>query len=143
MLGLPVINAYHKVVEKNISVKFAGRRRRVKLIIGNKPEISKADAVKAAAANYIHSIDATHLQMIVLAAKDKGIQMVSVHDCFGTIAPRAARLKEIIPDTFIELHDHDLIDSMWASAKRILRRDPPPKPKIGTAIIAPNEKAFS
>lgn len=142
--GLPVINAYYETIEKNISTKFNGKRRRVKLVIGNTGHVSEADALKGAAANYIHSVDATHLQMIVLAAAAKGIEMASVHDCFGTIAPDAARLREIIGDTFEELHQgNHLIDGLWASAKKVLRRDPPPKPKIGTAKIKPIFKAFS
>jgi DNA-directed RNA polymerase len=144
LLGLPVINAYYGTEVKNISTKFKGKRRRVKLAIGNTPNISKADAIKGAAANYVHSVDALHLHMIALAADAEGIEMVSVHDCFGTVAPHAARLREIISDTFIKLHDgNHLIDSLWASAKKILRRDPPARPKIGTAIIAPNFRAFS
>ena len=116
----------------------------MKLAIGNTQNISKADAIKGAAANYVHSVDALHLHMIALAAEAEGIEMVSVHDCFGTIAPHAARLREIISDTFGELHDgNHLIDSLSASAKKLLRREPPATPKIGTAIIAPNFRAFS
>ena len=144
LLGLPVINAYYGTEFKNISTKFNGKRRRVKLAIGNTPDVSKADAIKGAAANYIHSIDALHLHMIALAADAEGIEMVSVHDCFGCIAPHAPRFREIISNTFSELHDgNHLIDSLWASAKKELRRDPPARPKIGTAIIAPNFRAFS
>ena len=45
--------------------------------------------------------------------------MVSVHDCFGTIAPHAGRLNEIIRDQLIDLHQrHNWLTNVWASAKR-------------------------
>ena len=45
--------------------------------------------------------------------------MVSVHDCFATIAPDAARLNDIIRDQFIGLHKrHNWLSNIWVSAKR-------------------------
>jgi DNA-directed RNA polymerase, mitochondrial len=144
VLGLPVINERHEPEMKNLSVKLNGRRRSMKFAVGDKPEISEKDAVKAVAANFVHSLDACHLQMVVLAATEEGIEMASVHDCFGTIAPDAARLKEILPERFVHLHKrHNLLASVYTWAKRVPGKDTPSIPKIGNAEIDLNFRAFS
>ena len=81
-----------------------GRRRSTKLAVGDKDGINKKKAENAITANFVHSADAAHLQLVALAAAKEGINMVSVHDCFGTIAPDAGRLNDIIRDQFIDLH---------------------------------------
>jgi DNA-directed RNA polymerase len=142
-LGLPFINAYHEPDLKNISVKLKGRKRSVMFAIGDKPEVSEKAAVKAAAANLIHCLDASHLQLVALAAAKEGMEIVTVHDCFGTIAPHAARLKEIIAEQFVFMHvHHDLLADVHAWASRVLGNDTPPIPKIGNAEIEDTLKSF-
>jgi DNA-directed RNA polymerase len=87
-LGLPIQNRYHKPEIKNISVPLNGRRRCVKFVVGDKETIDKRKAVNAVTANFVHSADAVHLMLIALAAAKEGIDMVSVHDCFGCLAVR-------------------------------------------------------
>jgi DNA-directed RNA polymerase, mitochondrial len=118
-LGLPVINIYQPPDVKNISVPINGRRRSMKLAVGYKDGIRKKKAKDAITANFVHSVDAAHLQLVALAAAKEGINMVSVHDCFGTIAPNAERLNDIIRDRFTDLHKrHNWLTDIWASAKR-------------------------
>jgi DNA-directed RNA polymerase len=118
-LGLPVINIYQPAKIKNLSVVVNGRKRSVKLAVGDKDGIDKKKAANAVTANFVHSVDAAHLQLVALAAAKERIEMVSVHDCFATIAPDAARLNDIIRDQFIGLHRrHNWLSNIWASAKR-------------------------
>src|SRR6516164_3345705 len=65
---------------KNHSVFVNGRRRSVKLVVGDKPGINKKKAANAITASFVHSADAAHLQLVALAAAMEGINMVSVHD---------------------------------------------------------------
>jgi DNA-directed RNA polymerase, mitochondrial len=135
-LGLPVINRYHPPKIARISVSLNGRRRRVKLVTGDKEGIAKKKAVNAVTANFVHSVDAALLQMVALAAAKEGICMVSVHDCFGTIPSRAGRLGNIIREQFVRLHKrHNLLNEVRESAKRDLRIEPPPAPETGNAEI--------
>jgi DNA-directed RNA polymerase, mitochondrial len=122
-LGLPVINRYHEPETEIVPVWLNGYRRRVKLVIRDKPYLDKTKAKNAVTANFIHSVDASHLQLVALAAANEGIPMVSVHDCFGTIAPCAGRLGEIIRQEFIRLHERELLNEVRESAKRDLPRD--------------------
>ena len=117
-LGLPVINIYQPPKVKNLSVVVNGRKRSVKLTVGDKDGIDKRDAKKAITANFVHSCDAAHFQLTALAAAKEGINMVGVHDCFGTIAPHAQRLNEIIRDQFVDLHKrHNWLSNIWTAAK--------------------------
>ena len=136
-LGLPVINRYHEPKTKIISVSLKARRRRVKLAVGDKLGIAKKKATNAVTANFIHSIDAALLQFVALAADREGINLVTVHDCFGATAPQAARLNAIIREEFVRLHKrHNLLAGVRESAKRDLRvKELPPVPAIGLAEI--------
>ena len=136
-LGLPFISRYHEPKIKIISVSLKGRRRRVKLAVGDKPGIAKKKSTNAVTANFVHSIDAAHLQFVALAADKEGINLVTVHDCFGATAPRAARLNEIIREEFVRLHKrHNLLVGVRETAKRDLRvKELPPIPAIGSAEI--------
>jgi DNA-directed RNA polymerase len=105
-LGLPVLNVYFDPDCKRIKTRVNGRWRKTKLAVGDKEEPNLSDAVSAVTANFIHSCDAAHLQMVVLAAAKEGISMVCVHDMFGTIAPQAPRLKQILGEQLYELHEY-------------------------------------
>jgi DNA-directed RNA polymerase len=140
-LGLPVINCYHEPIIEPISVYLRDRnppRRRVNFVVGDKEEIDAKEAARAAPANFTHSADATHLHFVALACAEANIALVVVHDCFGVLAPRAGRLKEIIPDRFIHLHeDYNMMVDLWSSAQSTLPKKTklPPMPEIGTLDI--------
>jgi hypothetical protein len=114
---MPVINAHFKPITKTVKVPLTRNRTRyVKLAIGYTDECVPQDAVRSAPANFVHSLDAAHLHLIALAAAAEKIPLVAVHDSFATIATRAKRLKEIIPDQFIALHERDWLNAARESA---------------------------
>jgi DNA-directed RNA polymerase, mitochondrial len=128
-LGLPVLSIYQPAEVKNLSVWVNGRKRSTKLTIGDKDGIKKKKTKDAITANFVHSIDAAHLHLVALVAAKEGISMVSVHDCFGTIAPDAERLNHIIRGQFIQLHKrHNWLNNILASTKT----DIPPFSNTGT-----------
>ena len=59
----------------------------------------------SASPNLVHSADATHMMMSVLAAKEVGIEdFAMIHDDFGCHACDAAEFNKIIRNTFADLH---------------------------------------
>jgi DNA-directed RNA polymerase len=61
--------------------------------------------------------------------------MVSVHDSFGCLAPRAERFKAIIHEQFSQLHERNkLLDGVLQQAKTALPQKTklPPIPETGT-----------
>jgi DNA-directed RNA polymerase, mitochondrial len=144
-LGLHVLNSYFKPKKKKIAVVVNGKKRYPRIIDGDdtdKPR--KKKAVQAVSPNFVHSVDACHMQMVVLAAAAEGIPLMVVHDCFSTIAPYAGRLKQIINEQFIKLHEHDLLGDILKRAKRDLPKSAvlPELPKRGSLVINPNFHAF-
>lgn len=138
-LGLPVINWYHRKKVKRISLYLRGKRKQPSFATGYKNEIWKQKAADSATANFVHSVDAAHLQLIALAAANEGTNLVTVHDCFGCIAPRAGRLKKIIPEQFIHLHSehNNLVDGVLSTTRKQLppATKIPPMPDIGDLDI--------
>ena len=122
-LGFPVIHEYHKPnVKPGIAVRFGRTRLDMNLTIGDLPEFDADTSRRAATANFIHSLDAAHLHEVVWVASKRGIRMVTVHDCFACLAPRAAELNHIIRERFIAVHalSFVMLEDMLAAAKRDL-----------------------
>jgi DNA-directed RNA polymerase, mitochondrial len=137
-LGLPVINAYKEPDTRTLSVSINGRRRRVNLTVGDLHEIDDRSAVNAVIANFVHSSDACHLHMIANAAEKEAIPLVSIHDCFGTIAPKVGGLLNTVRDQFVRLHKrHNLLNEVRESARRDLPKTVklPALPEIGSLDI--------
>jgi DNA-directed RNA polymerase len=82
--------------------------------------------------------------MVVLAAAAEGIEMVSVHDCFGCLAPHAKRLNEIIREKFVEVHEYDWLGSLRERARRDGVKLPPPPEKgdLDLKGVLQSEHAF-
>jgi DNA-directed RNA polymerase len=85
-------------------------------------------------ANFVHSSDACHLHMIANAAEKEAIPLVSIHDCFGTIAPKVGALLNTVRDQFVRLH---LLNEVRESARRDLPKTVklPALPEIGSLDI--------
>ena len=108
-------------------------------IVGDKKEVWEECAGKGAAANFVHSADAALLHFVALACAKAGISLVTVHDCFGALAPRAGQLNEILGEQLSHLHDrHDMVAHVWKYARRTLRKDTDIRrtPKGGRSISA-------
>ena len=124
---MSVINLYHRPIVERVSVKLNGRRKTFNFVVGEEKGIWQSKSANAAPANYIHSVDASHLQMVARFAANTGIELACIHDCFGTAAPDAVRLNFIIRSSFEYLHSaHDLLSWVLESAKR----DLPPGTKL-------------
>jgi DNA-directed RNA polymerase len=86
----------------------------------------------------VHSVDAAHLRLVALAAASEGIQVVAIHDCFGTHATHAERLNKIILEQFVYLHKrYNLLNEVREQARRDLPKgvDLPPLPEVGNLDI--------
>ena len=132
-LGLPVINRYHSPIVKDVSVKLNGRRKTFNFVVGEERDIWQSKSANSAAANFVHSVDAAHLQAVAVEAARAGIELACVHDCFACVAPRAWRLKEIIHLQFVYLHKRNLLAEVLESAKKNLTKKTklPSLPKNG------------
>jgi DNA-directed RNA polymerase len=111
--------------------------RYTKLAVGYKDNIKTGKAITSAAANFVHSADACHLQMVALACEQEVIPLVTVHDCFATTANHAGRLNQIIREQFVAMYEYDWLANVWQWARNALPKsvELPPIPERGSLNI--------
>lgn len=158
-MGLPVQNMYQEFDTKRVELFLNDRRVSVKdaqiddritadgtvekkltILLNTKPKgvIKKSKSKSTIAANWIHSLDAAHLQAAVNAAAKAGIvDMLLIHDSFGTHACDATEFQTIIKQTFVDMYsNHDVFaelrDRVLAEISEVSREKVPPLPEKGT-----------
>ena len=126
--GFPCRNAYYRPNVRVVHLECRGEYCRLSVGDGFKPGILKGDAMDAAAPNFVHSLDASHLIRVVNAATAAGItSMATVHDSFACVAPQASELRQIILREFAAMYEQDMLDKLRKSA-----RSSQPPPRKGT-----------
>ncbi len=86
---------------------------------------------QGSAPNLIHSVDATHLMMVLNAAVDEDMDCFAmIHDDFGVHAAHIDQWHTIIRETFVTLHDKaDILPNFKADhelSTQIALEDLPP-----------------
>lgn len=69
----------------------------------------------AFAPNFIHSIDSTHMMLTSLNCQHKGVDFVSVHDCFWTHPSTVDEMNVICRDQFVALHSQPILEDLAKS----------------------------
>ena len=104
--GLPVQQNYMETKQKVFKMRIDGSIKR----FYNQEETGNIDArgqAQGIAPNFIHSMDACHLQRVVVASYEEGNKnFAMVHDSFGTDVAHAGRLFRIIREQFVKLYDN-------------------------------------
>ena len=125
-----MLNLYTEKEIKTIAVPLNGRCKYFEMAYDT-DDLRKKKAGTSVTANFVHSLDATHLQMVAYmasqedAASQKGITMTAVHDSFACLAQQAARFNEIILDRLTALYGRFyVLRNIWISTARDLKIDP-------------------
>ena len=67
------------------------------------------DVIRGLVPNFIHSFDAMHMQMIIQELSKNEINDIwAVHDSFGVHACHVEKMRDIVKNTFVELHKDPL-----------------------------------
>jgi DNA-directed RNA polymerase len=107
-LGFPVYQIYAELGIQRVRVRSCG----VQYVINATPtgNVNTRKMRNASAPNFVHSLDASHLLMTAQACKDAGLQIVTIHDSFGTHPSDVGELLKITKDQFIKLYrDNDIL----------------------------------
>ncbi|XWX01176.1 hypothetical protein V2A60_009202 [Cordyceps javanica] len=67
--------------------------------------------------NFIHSLDASHMLLSALECHERGLDFAAVHDSFWTHAADVNVMNEVIRDSFIKIHEEDVIGRLAAEFK--------------------------
>jgi DNA-directed RNA polymerase len=135
-MGMPVLQEYKKQEGTRVKAHWAGQR--VDLIVQLETEglDSRAQA-NGVAPNFVHSLDASHLQAVALRSKQEGIaHLAMIHDSFGTHAANTSKLSSILRETFVEQYSGDVLAALYGELKEQLgdelAEQLPPPPQAGT-----------
>lgn len=101
--GFRVVQLYNKVELQRVRTRLLGTTT-----IALRKDTDEPDPNRhrnGIAPNFVHSIDASHMAFVTIAAEDAGIPFLSmVHDDFGAPFLYAEELYKIIREEFIRLH---------------------------------------
>lgn len=138
-IGLPVVHAYEDyninrvrifLYDKEIMPADASKNSKVtpdgdvyncimlNLRTTPKGTLDKMKQRNAAAPNFIHSLDASHLMFSVLAGLDQGIEdFMLIHDSFATHAADTQVFSYLIREQFVAMYEHyDVMQRLYNSA---------------------------
>jgi DNA-directed RNA polymerase len=111
-LGFPVLQPYNVQKGKVFKVWYKGTRIRLTLNVESL-EINTRKQTSSVAPNFVHSLDATHLMMVVNRLYEEGVteHYAMIHDSFGVHACDVNELHYIIRDEFIKLYSEDIVQT--------------------------------
>ena len=149
-IGLPVEQDYQVQSQDRINAHFNGQR--ISFVLERDTgEVDPRGQTSAAAPNFIHSCDASHLMATVLRCRAAGIRHLAViHDSFGTHAADTDILSGILRETLIEQYQDNLLAKLRAEVIAYLPAELvdeiPPLPPVGTldlSVIREAQYAFA
>lgn len=127
-LGLLLQQSYVKYDVEIVKLRCAGKRFRIYA----PHQTGKIDKIKQAngiAPNFIHSMDACHLQMTVCRAKDAGINhFTMIHDSYGCPMSQAGLMYDIVRQAFIDLYTENDVLELFRECLQPLSNKPLPTP---------------
>jgi DNA-directed RNA polymerase len=59
--------------------------------------------------NFVHSLDASHMMITAIAAKEQGLTFAAVHDSYWTHACDIEKMNKILREAFIQLHSKKIM----------------------------------
>jgi DNA-directed RNA polymerase len=82
------------------------------------PYINKTKQVNSLIPNFIHSMDASHIVMLIEKLNNKyNLDIITVHDCFGVHANYTELLSFLVKESFISIYgDKNCIDKFHTHA---------------------------
>ena len=111
-MGLPVQQSYMEHDSRIFQFRFGGKVKQLHL---SKPtgNINKRAQASGIAPNFIHSMDASHLQKTALDSYNQGIRhFAMIHDSYGTCVSQAGTLFRIVREAFVEMYEtHDVLET--------------------------------
>ena len=111
--GLPVQQTYMLMEQEVVQLRFNKARVRFYTQTEKEGEVDTRKQAQGISPNFIHSMDAAHLQRVVNSEYEKGNRnFMMIHDSFGTDAAHAGQLFKTIREEFVNLYkDQNHLDT--------------------------------
>ena len=112
-LGFKVIHDYPAMTVKAVKLNSCGIVET--LVKEMLPGTAASRMRNAIAPNFVHSQDATHLGMTALRMQDAGLDMVGIHDSFGTHMCDVREMHKHIREAFVQMYQgkNVLMEFLW------------------------------
>lgn len=110
--GFPVVQAYRELKSRKVQSFMAGGTIKTTISVAEEgPKVDRRAQAQGISPNFIHSLDACHLRMVVMQAFEEGMSdFALVHDSFGVHAGHTARFFVLIREVFVEMYrERDVI----------------------------------
>lgn len=127
--GMPVLNYVEGEIEKHFAVQSMGIT--IVLVRQADGKYNRKKAAAAIAPNVVHSLDSSHLCLVLDACP---FDIVPIHDSFACLPNRVPAMQRILREQFVELYRHDVL-SQFDALPMLQGAEPPEKPAEGTLDI--------
>jgi len=127
--GMPVVNYVEGVQDKLVHIRSMG----ITSVVFRRPD-GKYNTGKATAAispNIVHSMDASHLCMTVVASS---FDICPIHDSFAALPNKVSEMHRVLREQFVELYHHDVTAQFLELPVR-KEEERPVRPSTGTFDI--------
>ena len=135
-MGLLIHQPYLTTKTKVYRLRFAQTQKRIYVpyTLGDVDSKTQANAI---APNFIHSMDASHLQFTVCTAKDQGINhFAMIHDSYGTTVADAGLLFKTVRECFVKMYTyHDVLKEFAKEVSHLTEKELPEMPSKGSFDI--------
>lgn len=131
--GLPVQQNYMCLTQEVMKLRFNRARVRFYTQVEQEGVVDTRRQAQGISPNFIHSMDAAHLQRVVNAEYSKGnANFMMIHDSFGTDAAHAGQLFKTIREEFVGLYkDQNYLQDFLEQVSYLINDDDMDKiPKI-------------
>lgn len=155
--GFPVVQKYTKFTGKRVQIFLYDReakirkRTRFNLIEEDEFAYDTKKSANGVAPNFVHSLDAAHMQLTVLLAKDNGIEdFFLIHDSFATCAADTWKFYHCVRKAFVDMYKDQCVFENFENEVRQQLDNPnedlpeiPPKGDLDIEGILDSEYCFS
>lgn len=118
--GFVVRQFYGLNREKQVDLLLDGTRMQI-VVAERTAKLSVREQLQGVSPNFIHSLDASCLCDCCNASLDVGITaFASVHDAYGTHAANMNVLADLLRQSFVAVHQHDLLGSFKKAAVTVI-----------------------
>lgn len=135
-MGLLIHQPYLTTKTKTYRLRFAQTQKRIYVpyTLGDVDSRKQANAI---APNFIHSMDASHLQLTVCTAVDQGINhFAMIHDSYGTTVADAGVLFKTVRECFVKMYtEHDVLKEFAEEVSHLTEKELPELPSKGSFDI--------
>jgi len=119
-LGLPIFMSCYKRESKRVKTQMGDSIIKLSLASDTKI-IDKRKTGQSICPNFIHSLDASVLQLAVVKANELGVDTFSlIHDSFGVLAPDVRLMAKALREAFCEIYGRDVLANFAVEMKQML-----------------------